>query len=191
MAKFMQITDLYNRYYSNILRYLKRFLSDSQAEDLVQEVFIKADKGLDNFRGDASAKTWLYRIATNTLCDFLRSKRHRTDEAIIQIPVQELEKYKDLLPTDFSIEQGAMRDEMNACVKAFIQRLPGNYSTVLVLRDLEGHTNQEVSDILGVSLETVKIRLYRARARLKVELSQGCDFSFSSDNALQCQPKEE
>ena len=187
----MQITDLYNRYYSNILRYLKRFLSDSQAEDLVQEVFIKADKGLDNFRGDASAKTWLYRIATNTLRDFLRSKSHHTDEAIIQIPVQELEKYKDLLPTDFSIEQGAMRDEMNACVKAFIQRLPGNYSTVLVLRDLEGHTNQEVSDILGVSLETVKIRLYRARARLKVELSQGCDFSFSSDNALQCQPKEE
>jgi len=191
MAKLMQITDLYNSYSPNILRYLKRFLSDSQAEDLVQEVFIKADKGLDNFRGDASAKTWLYRIATNTLCDFLRSKSHHVDEANIQIPVHELEKIKDLSPADISIEQGAIREEMNACVKAFIQRLPDNYSTVLVLGDLEGHTNQEVSDILGVSLETVKIRLYRARARLKVELSQGCDFSLNSDNALQCQPKEE
>jgi len=189
MEKRIQITDLYNRYAANILRYLKRFLMDSVAEDLVQEVFIKANKGLGDFRGDASVKTWLYRIATNTLRDFLRSKHHHADEAIVQIPVQELEKFKDLSP-DFSIEQGAIRDEMNACINAFIQRLPENYSTVLVLRDLEGHTNQEVSDILGVSLETVKIRLYRARARLKVELSQGCDFSLSHDNALQCQPKE-
>ena len=186
----MQTSDLYQHYFSNILRYLQRFLSDSQAEDLAQEVFIKADKGLDTFRGEASPKTWLYRIATNTLLDFLRSKSHHTDQSIIHIPVQELEKVADPTSVDLSLEQGSIRNEMNTCIKEFIQRLPENYSTVLVLSDLEGYTNQEVADILGLSLETVKIRLHRARARLKTELSQGCDFSLNSENTLECQRKE-
>jgi len=186
----MQTIDLYQTYFSDILRYLKRFLPETQAEDLAQEVFIKADKGLKHFRGDASTKTWLYRIATNTLRDFLRSKSHRVDDAIIQISNHELEQYKDSLSEDFSIEQDTIRDEMNACIREFILRLPENYSTVLVLSDLEGYTNQEVADILTLSLETVKIRLHRARARLKEELSQGCDFSLNSSNTLECQRKE-
>ncbi len=84
-----------------------------------------------------------------------------------------------------------MRDEMNACIREFIQRLPQNYSSVLVLSDLEGHTNQEVAEILGLTLETVKIRLHRARSRLRGELSQGCDISTTRDNELECRPKEE
>ena len=186
----MQTAALYETYFKDIHRYLKRFVSDAQAEELASEVFIKVDKGLKEFRGDASPKTWLYRIATNTLRDFLRSKSHRLDEAIIHIPAKELEQYSDSGCSDVSMEQVTIRDEMNACIREFVQRLPENYSTVLVLGDLEGHTNKEVADILGLSLETVKMRLHRARARLKAELSQGCDFSVNSDNTLECQRKE-
>jgi len=187
----MQTTDLYHDYSSGILRYLKRFLSDTQAEDLTQDIFIKADKGLRHFRGDASPKTWLYRIATNTLRDFLRSKSHRMNETTIHIPVQELEQIDGSISSDVSTEQGAIKDEMSACIREFILRLPENYSTVLVLSDLEGHTGQEVADILELSLEAVKVRLHRARTRLKEELSHGCDFSVNTDNTLQCQRKEE
>ncbi len=75
----MQLETLYREHFLDILRYLKRFLSDSTAEDLAQEVFVKAGKGLANFRGEASPRTWLYRIAANTLRDHLRSKSHRED----------------------------------------------------------------------------------------------------------------
>ncbi len=191
MPNLMETTDLYQEHHCELVRYLKRFVSDTQAEDLTQEVFIKADKGWKHFRNEASPKTWLYRIATNTLLDFLRSKSHRTDDSTIYIPVQELEKITDTTSPGALIEQSTIRDEMCACIREFIQRLPESYSTVLVLRDLEGYSGQEVANILNLSIDTVKIRLHRARARLKAELSQGCDFSTNSDNTLQCQRKEE
>jgi len=185
----MQIEDLYQEYQAGILRYLQRFVSDSQAEDLTQETFVKAGKGLKGFRGEASPKTWLYRIATNTLRDYLRSKDHRHDEICDSISEEELERYGNSTQIETSIEGGAIRTEMNACIREFINKLPDNYSAVLVLSDLEGHSNQEIADILKLSLGDIKIRLHRARARLKVELSKGCDFSHNKDNELECQRK--
>lgn len=186
----MQIADLYQTHYGDILRYLKRYLSDAHAEDLAQEVFVKADKGLADFRGEASPKTWLYRIATNTLRDFLRSRQHRDDQACRPIPEHELEQFESAMPAVVSIEQGTIRNEMNACIREFIHRLPEGYSAVLVLGDLEEHTNKEIAETLGLTLDTVKIRLHRARERLKQELSQGCHFSHNADNDLECQRKD-
>jgi len=186
----MQIEDLYQEHHASILRYLQRFVSDSQAEDLTQETFVKASNGLKDFRGEASPKTWLYRIATNTLRDYLRSKVHRHDEICDSISEQELERCGNSAHIEASIESGVIRTEMNACIKEFIHKLPENYSAVLVLSDLEGHSNQEIADILELTLGDVKIRLHRARARLKAELSKGCDFSHNKDAELECQRKD-
>jgi RNA polymerase sigma-70 factor (ECF subfamily) len=87
-------------------------------------------------------------------------------------------------------EQDTIRNEMNTCIREFIQRLPESYSAVLVLSELEGYSNKEIAGILDISLEAVKIRLHRARVRLKVELSQGCQFSHNRDNVLECQRRE-
>ena len=185
----MQIEDLYQEHQSGILRYLQRFVSDSQAEDITQEAFVKASKGLKGFRGEASPKTWLYRIATNTLRDYLRSKVHRNDAVCDSISEEELERCGNLEQIESSIEGSAIRTEMNCCIKEFIHKLPENYSAVLVLSDLEGHSNQEIADTLELTAGDVKIRLHRARARLKIELSKGCDFSHNKDNELECQRK--
>lgn len=183
----MKIETLYRDCFPDILRYLKRFLGDAHAEELAQEVFIKAGKGLPGFRGEASPKTWLYRIADNALRDFVKSRGYRDEAAANGISEQELEACDEYAPAAPDVEQGLIRDEMNSCIREFIHRLPENYSSVLVLGDLEGQTNSEIADALGLSLETVKIRLHRARARLRQELSAGCAFSYSRDNELECQ----
>ena len=186
----MDTDELYQAFFPDVLRYLKRFITDAQAEELAQEVFIKANKGLDAFSGEASEKTWVYRIATNTLRDFLRSKSHRYENITKHISEQELEKCPCESNKEVSTEQAIMRKEMNDCIMEYILRLPDNYSTVLVLSDIEGHSNPEIADILKLSLDTVKIRLHRARVRLKKELSEDCILTYNSNNELECERRE-
>ena len=88
----MQFLDLYQAHYSEIRRYLARFVADMDAEDLAQTVFVKANKGLKDFRGDSTPRAWLYRIATNTLNDFIKSKSHRAREVEVRISPAELER---------------------------------------------------------------------------------------------------
>ena len=88
-----------------------------------------------------------------------------------------------------TVEATAIREEMNACIREFIERLPGAYRTVMVLAELEGFTNAEIAGILGVSLDTVKIRLHRAREKLRSELETGCSFDRGERNELACERK--
>lgn len=81
-----------------------------------------------------------------------------------------------------SAEQQFVRNEMNECILGFIKKLPENYRTVLVLSEFEGLRNNEIAETLGVTLDTVKIRLHRARERLKEELVAKCDPSWVEEN---------
>ena len=78
---------------------------------------------------------------------------------------------------------------MNKCIRDFIEELPENYRTVVVLSELEGLKNTEIAEILGVSLDTIKIRLHRARAKLKKELETHCDFYRDEGNEFACDVK--
>jgi RNA polymerase sigma-70 factor (ECF subfamily) len=93
--------------------------------------------------------------------------------------------------TSSSPEQLAAQSEMSACVQSFVQRLPPDYRVVLVLRDLQGLKNREGADVLGVSLDTVKIRLHRARNKLRAALNAGCDFAHDVRDVFVCEPKAE
>ncbi len=185
-----EISLLYQAYAPAIRRYLARFVSQAEAEDLTQETFIKAVKGAEGFRGEASEKTWLYRIAINTLRDFLKSRAHRHEGARKRIPERELEQGDEALRENDPLATNAILGEMNDCLREFIHRLPENYSSVLVLSDLEGYAAREIVEILGVGPEAVKVRLHRARARLKQELSQGCTISYGRDNRPVCERRE-
>jgi len=79
---------------------------------------------------------------------------------------------------------------MNSCIKEFIHRLPDNYSAVLVLNELEGFSINKIAEIMDISTGTVKVRLHRARARLKRELNLGCTISINSENRLECEQKK-
>ena len=183
----MQVNQLYQQYSEMIRIYLMRFVNETDAQDLTQEVFVKVSKNIDKFRSDSSIKTWIYRIATNAAKDFLKSKAYQTSRKLISISETELEKYDISSNTSFDNDLDAK--EMNKCIKEFIHRLPVNYSSILVLSELEELSAKEVSNIMNLSVGTVKVRLHRARASLKKELEMGCNISTNCDNKMVCERK--
>jgi RNA polymerase sigma-70 factor (ECF subfamily) len=87
------------------------------------------------------------------------------------------------------VETTAIRDEMSACISEFVARLPENYRAVMILSELEGFTNGEIAAILGLTLDTVKIRLHRAREKLRKDLETGCSFYRDERAELACDRK--
>ena len=79
---------------------------------------------------------------------------------------------------------------MRECINEYIDSLPPDYRTVIVLRELEGLANQEIAEILDISLDSVKIRLHRGRAKLKAVLKEACDFYYTDQNTLACDRKQ-
>lgn len=174
---------VYREFHPKISRYLARLMGPTDAEDVTQEVFAKVSQALPQFRGAASISTWIYRIATNAAYDRLRS---RSSHGRSDLAIDEDTPVEDRSP---GVEQTLVRTEMNACIDAYIARLPASYRSAVILSEEEGLTNAEIADALGVTVDTVKIRLHRARARLRKELGSGCDFYRDAGNEFACEPK--
>lgn len=192
MSPDHNFSEIYDLYYPRILGYLTKIVGPIDAEDVCQEVFDKINRGLGKFQGASKLSTWIYRIATNTVIDKLRSTsyqiektRRASEEKKEGHPIDILAD-RSLLVTD----QLVIRKEMSDCVNEFIDALPDNYKTVIVLSEIEGMTNNEIAEILDISLENVKIRLHRARTKLKKALSEGCEFYHNEENHLVCDRKQ-
>lgn len=183
---------LYTTYQSNILRFVERLTETDEAADLTQEVFLKVKRSLKDFRGESKISTWLYRIAVNTVADRARAASYRhTMQSIIADP-----DFNDGIedrdgceikrePLDLSI----IRKEMNECIRDIIRKLPAEHRVLIVLKDLQGLTNEEIATILQISVGNVKIRLHRARAKLREELNAQCTFYRDHRNELACDRK--
>ncbi len=177
----LEFEPIHETFRPKIQRYLIRLVGEQEAEDLTQEVFVKVSRALKNFRGESQLSTWLYRIATNAALDrldspsFQREIQARLAQDAIGADEAELED-QDVWTGEKTprLETEVMRQEMYECVWNRLEHLPANYRTVLLLSDMEGFTNIEVSEILGVSLDVVKIRLHRARARLRKDIETYC-----------------
>jgi RNA polymerase sigma-70 factor (ECF subfamily) len=137
-----------------------------EIEDVVQESFLKAFSRLDTFHHQSSFYTWIYRIATNTILDFLK-RRGRS-------PVQAVEDPELLArpePTDgFAPAANLEREEIVEVTHKVLAELPDIFRTVLVMREFEERPYQEIADVLGISIGTVESSLFRARARFKERL---------------------
>lgn len=178
---------IYETYFPRIAAYLRRLVGEHEAEDLAQEVFVKVSRALDSFRGDSRLATWIYQIATNTAKDHLRKPSHDQNVSVANGSAESDEEIvDDAAPVTDTV---LIRKEMNECIRETIDSLPANHRTVLVLSDLEELTNTEIAEVLDMSLENVKIRLHRARARLKKELGQKCQFYRDERNELACDRK--
>jgi RNA polymerase sigma-70 factor (ECF subfamily) len=188
-AKGCDFDTVYTTFYSRILRYLSRIAGPDEAEDVSQEVFSKISRSLSEFRGDSSLSTWVYRIATNAAMDRIRSAGYRS--CLRPASAEEACGSGDTSAPDpgDSAERQAIRGEMSDCVQGLVNQLPESYRTVLVLSEMEGLTNAEIAQVLSVTLDTVKIRLHRARARLRKSLEQHCSFYRDQDNTLLCDRK--
>ena len=184
-----EFQNIYTTFDEKIRRYLTRLVGETEADDLTQEVFIRVSQGLKDFRGTSKLSTWIYRIATNTALDKLRSpsfQRLTQEMLLIDSEEREEDTYIQLRGSVSSIDQQLIRKEMNKCIRNVIKKLPEDYRTVIVLSELEELRNHEIAAILQVSLDRVKIRLRCARAKLKKELACLCSFYRDERNVLSC-----
>ena len=175
----MDFPTLYTEFHPKIQRYLTRLVGDYEAEDLTQDVFIRISQALPNFRGASKLATWIYRIATNAALDRLRSPAYQR-----MVQVQPPEKSQAVVEIEEEIagmgeeadspEYKVWRKERYECYRDYIENLPLNYHTVVALSELEDLAASEIAEILGLSLDTVKIRLHRGRGRLLQELRTHC-----------------
>jgi RNA polymerase sigma factor, sigma-70 family len=151
------------------------------AFDVSQEVFIKAFRGLKNFRGDCKFSTWMYKIAVNASKDYIRDKSKRNtvslsdwtdddngDEARVSMkPPEIVEESVDAKP-----EEAYERNERRELVREAIANLSDDHKNVVVLRDIEGYSYEDISDMLNIEIGTVKSRLNRARNAIKEYLKE-------------------
>ncbi len=191
----LRFDDVYDEFHEKVGRYVERMVGKEEAEDVTQEVFVKVDKGLEGFKGESSLSTWIYKIATNAALDRIHSRsfQESTKKVSLDTPGDDAETENEgiCMETSLTAEREAIRNEMNECIREFVDKLPENYRTVIILSELKDLKNQDIADVLGVSLDTVKIRLHRARARLKEEFEAGCEFYRNEDNELACDRKSE
>lgn len=184
----MDSSQLYNQYFQLVTNYLQNYVDEHEAEGLAQEVFVKVHNGYGTFKGQSSVKTWIYRIATNVAMDYLKSRSKKERDLISDI---ELESIDVNATVTESPEYLNISEEMNSCIREFIHRLPSHYSTVLVLNEIEGYNIAEISELVGVPPGTVKVRLHRARLKLKNELEQGCVITNTCDSRMICERKKD
>lgn len=159
---------LIDRHASSIVNLAYRMVGNqTEAEDLAQETFLAAFKALRTFRADAKFSTWLYRIASNKCTDWLRVKRPGQGQYDVDADEElDLHVAEDRTPEQLLSQQQVAQELDQA-----IQRLPPLYREAFVLKHIEGLSYEEMEAILGVSGDTLKMRVYKGRVQLSRELA--------------------
>jgi RNA polymerase sigma-70 factor (ECF subfamily) len=164
-------------------RYLERMVGNrATADDLLQETLLRIARGLTGFEGRSSVKTWAFSIATRVAADYFR--RPDTRAQIVNV-----DHVEDLSASDVDVDGRLVIDEMNSCVRDVIDSLPEDHRSALVLHDLEGLTAAATAEVCGCSVATAKIRIHRARTRLKKALETQCDFYRDDKDVFRCDKK--
>ena len=168
--------ELVTRYDGMIYGFLSRMCGNTEkAKDMVQETFLTAYRYLEGFRGDASFKTWLYKIAS-TSC--LRSKRRKINEPSYHLSLDDLlpgeaEKKDGITQSWYNTPaQELLNNELKEQIKKSLLKLPEKYRLVFVLREMEEFNAEETATTLDISVAAVKSRLHRARLFLRKELAE-------------------
>lgn len=193
MPERFDFNEVYAIFLPKIRSYLARRVGEPEAEDLTQMVFIRVNQALQNFRGESSLATWIYRIAANVVADKVRSPSFRYN--CQESPAEELAAASTETPNLWTgevpsaIDQNLIRKEINECIRGVVEKLPEQSCAVIKLSAFEGLKNGEIAELLGTSLETVKIRLHRARVRLKEDLNSQCSLYLDDRNEWACDPK--
>lgn len=158
---------LVERHQERIFALVRHYASPAEVEDIVQETFLKAFRRLDSFQRQSSFSTWIYRIAVNSSLDYLK-RRGRSPVHTVEDPELSAGPAPRVLAPDARLQ----REEIAKVTHAVLAAMPEIFRTVLVMREFEGRTYQDMADVLGLSIGTVESRLFRARARFRELLVQ-------------------
>jgi RNA polymerase sigma-70 factor (ECF subfamily) len=165
---------LVKRYDRNVFRIAQHITQNREdAEDVVQDAFLKAYQNLGQFQGQSKFYTWLVRIAVN---EALMRLRRRRPERMVSLD-EDVKTEEDSMPREIADwspnpEQQYTQGELKDILSRTIQGLPASFRTVFVLRDVEGLSTEETADALGLSIPAVKSRLLRARLQLRERLNK-------------------
>lgn len=160
---------LFRRYQNPIFGLVSRMVRNApETEDLVQEIFLKAFKGIGNFKGQSSFKTWLYQIATNTCLNHLaRAERRFVHDSLEQGAEGESTLGERLASPGPVPEEAAVTAEVYRRIGEAVERLSPEFRAVLILRDMHDFTYEDVAKTLDLNIGTVKSRLARARKQVQ------------------------
>ncbi len=167
-------SDLVNRHARRIYRTARHMTkNDADAEDVLQEAFIKAYSKLNQFQGDAQFSTWLTRIAVNEALMRLRKRRNsKTVSLDEEMQTEDGSISREVADKRETPEETLGREETRALLEQAVDSLAEGYRTVFVLRDVEGFTTEETAEMLDLSISAVKSRLLRARLQLRDKLQR-------------------
>jgi RNA polymerase sigma-70 factor (ECF subfamily) len=170
-AEFAKVVGAYSGYIYRLA--LKMVNNPQDAEDILQETFIKAYDAFPKFEGRSKVSTWLYRIATNEALMFLRSKDPTPISVEQPYPQEQEATPKPLEIVDWCClpEDEMLTDEVRQYLSKSVEELSDALKATFVLRDIEKLSTKETADVLGISESAVKTRLHRARMQLRENLS--------------------
>jgi RNA polymerase sigma-70 factor (ECF subfamily) len=187
-------TTLVRRYQTRVYNAAVRFLGQTEeAEEVVQDTFLKVHQNLGKFRREASFGAWVFRIAHNQCFDKLRNKQRRKGFQFLSFDPQESDEYIDpqspvvtqIADPSLSPSQQLDADEQGEVVSRSLNQLPDTQRAVLVLHDIEGFSYQEIAEIVGTNIGTVRSRLHYGRLKLKELL----DPYFSNTSNVSATPR--
>ena len=159
------------KYQQKVANLVARYIRDpSETLDVTQEVFIKAYRALDSFRGDSAFYTWLYRIAINTAKNFLVAQGRRPPGTDVEAETAEQLDVGGRLKEFATPESQALTDEIAATVKLALEGLPDDLRTAITLRELEGMSYEEIAQAMSCPIGTVRSRIFRAREAIDKRL---------------------
>jgi RNA polymerase sigma-70 factor (ECF subfamily) len=144
---------------------IRRVQDTPDADDILQEIFLKIHSHIDTLKDDTKIKSWIYQIARNTLIDFYRKQKTK------------VEITESILPTD-EIHEESPAEEIASGLRGMVEALPEKYAEALVLTEFQGLTQKDLSKNLGISISGAKTRVQRARNMLKDNLMRCCHYEF-------------
>jgi len=185
----MEFWDIYDQFYTRVRKFILALVRDEWvADDLVQETFLRVQKNLGSLKDSSKMSPWIFRIAHNLCQDHFRQlKISRKEESIDQEEMGDLKEA--LAQKGLDVQKELEQREMGECVQNQIDLLPESLRTVIVLHELMEFNLREIAEILGTTIENVKVRLHRARKKLKAILEEKCAFEKDDRNVLICTPK--
>jgi len=178
----MDFWDIYHQYYERVRKFIFTLVRDEwAADDLIQDTFIRVQKNLNQVREASKLSAWIFKIAYNLCQDHFRKMSQSAKRDHV------LDEKKEILAEPL-FQKAFEQHQMGACIQDKIRRLPESHQIVLTLADLMECSHQEIADILEISVENVKVRLHRARRKLRKILEENCRFELDERNVLVCDP---
>lgn len=170
------------KYQHKIANLISRYINDAtEVQDVAQEAFIKAYRGLSNFRGDSAFYTWMYRIAINTAKNYLVSAGRRMPDTALDPQDAEQFDGAHALRDYATPEREMLSKEIKATVQQTIKGLPQELEIAITLRELEGLSYEEIAEAMDCPIGTIRSRIFRAREAIDLSLRPLIDETGSSE----------